>query len=177
MSPIQPQRSASPVLLSGPRAQEFAPIGQAMGFTGMKSVSATPGVASATKLCRSVMVKGLEALVSESLLAARHYGVDDAVLASLDNLLPHPDWNSYAHYLISRTLQHGTRRSEEMHEAARTVAEAGIDPWMSEACARRQAWAHQLQSCQADEPVTELLDAMRARLSVGKKDQPREEQP
>ena len=39
-------------------------------------------------MCRSVMVKGMEALLGESLLAARHYGVESAVLESLDSLLP-----------------------------------------------------------------------------------------
>jgi hypothetical protein len=40
------------------------------------------GVASATKMCRSVMIKGLEAMVIESFTTARHYGVEDAVIAS-----------------------------------------------------------------------------------------------
>ena len=41
------------------------------------------GRASAAKMCRSVIVKGMEALLGESLLAARHYGVESAVLESL----------------------------------------------------------------------------------------------
>ena len=38
------------------------------------------GSASAAKMCRSVIVKGMEALLGESLLAARRYGVEGAVL-------------------------------------------------------------------------------------------------
>ncbi|WP_374577243.1 DUF1932 domain-containing protein [Phenylobacterium sp. J367] len=30
--------------------------------------------------------------------------------------------------MMSRSLEHGTRRAEEMREAARTVAEAGVPP-------------------------------------------------
>jgi 3-hydroxyisobutyrate dehydrogenase-like beta-hydroxyacid dehydrogenase len=79
-------------------------------------------------MCRSVMIKGLEALVTECLLAARHYGVEQPVLASLADTLPHPDWAAQARYMMGRALQHGRRRAEEMREVARTVAEAGLSP-------------------------------------------------
>jgi hypothetical protein len=46
------------------------------------------GVASATKMCRSVMIKGLEAMVIESFTTARHYGVEDAVIASCTRPFP-----------------------------------------------------------------------------------------
>lgn len=160
MSPINPKRMGSPILLAGPRAAGFEAIGHALGFSDMSAVSADPGVAAATKMCRSVIIKGLEALVSESLLAARHYGVDETVLASLNNLFPRPDWPDHARYLISRTLQHGTRRAAEMREVARTVSEAGVDPWMSEACVQRQDWAPQFSGTLREESLEGLLDAM-----------------
>ncbi len=74
MSPIHPLRSKSPMLLGGPHALTFYEMGQALGFAGMSFCDANIGKASATKMCRSVMIKGLEALISESLLSARHYG-------------------------------------------------------------------------------------------------------
>ncbi|MBM68103.1 MAG: 6-phosphogluconate dehydrogenase [Haliea sp.] len=165
MSPIMPKRTSSPVLLAGPRAADFEPLGRALGFSDLSAISAEPGVAAATKMCRSVMIKGMEALVSESLLAARHYGVDAAVLSSLNNLFPRPDWPDHARYLISRTLQHGTRRAAEMREVARTVSEAGIDPWMSEACVLRQDWAPQFSDRLGEETLDGLLDAMLAQLA------------
>jgi len=39
--------------------------------------------------------------------------------------------------MISRTLEHGVRRAEEMREAARTVAEAGVEPLMASAAANK----------------------------------------
>ena len=164
MSPIEPKRLASPMLLGGPHAEGFAPLIQALGFTGASFYSEVSGKASATKLCRSVMIKGLEALISESLLSARYYGVEDTVLASLNNLFPHPDWEGYARYMISRTLEHGTRRSEEMHEAAKTVAEAGLTPWMSQATAERQAWAPDYAEALQADGLKPMLDAIRAQL-------------
>ncbi len=164
MSPIEPKRLASPMLLGGPHAEGFAPLIQALGFSGAEFYSELSGKASATKLCRSVMIKGLEALISESLLSARYYGVEDAVLASLNNLFPHPDWEGYARYMVSRTLEHGTRRSEEIREAAKTVAEAGLTPWMSDAIAERQAWAPDYAAALKADGLKPMLDAIRAQI-------------
>jgi 3-hydroxyisobutyrate dehydrogenase-like beta-hydroxyacid dehydrogenase len=141
MSPINPKRLAAPMLLGGPHATEFAGYATTLGFTGMTPFADTVGPASATKLCRSVMVKGMEALAAESMLAARAWGVQDTVLASLGNQLPSDDWAKLAAYLISRSVEHGTRRAEEMGEAAATVEGAGVEPLMSLAAAQRQDWA------------------------------------
>ena len=65
------------------------------------------GTASAIKMCRSVMIKGIEALVVECLLGARHYGVEDRVLASLEETFPQMNWDERADYLVSRVVVHG----------------------------------------------------------------------
>ena len=165
MSPILPLRSASPMLLAGPHAAAAKLLGQQLGFSDMKVVSETLGRAAATKMCRSVIIKGMEALVTESLLAARHYGVEDAVLASLDNLFPRPDWPEHARYLISRSLQHGTRRAAEMREAAKTVDEASLCPWMSEASVKRHDWASQFSPALDQESLEGMLGAIRNQLA------------
>lgn len=163
MSPIAPKRVASPMLLGGVDAAEFAERAGPLGFTGAKPYAERIGQAAATKLCRSVMIKGVEALLTESLLAARHYGVEQVVLDSLSDLLPLPDWNRTAGYMISRSLEHGTRRAEEMREAARTVAEAGVAPTMSAAIAERQDWAAAYRDAMSDD-LTVMLDAINADL-------------
>lgn len=166
MSPIDPRRIASPVLLSGPHAGEFLTLARSLGFVGAEVCSEDYGIAAATKMCRSVMIKGMEALVTESLLAAHHYGVQETVLASLNNLFPRPDWSEHARYLISRSLEHGIRRAEEMREAAETVAEAGIEPWMSRGCVERQDWAPQFASALAHQDLNDMLVAIRRQLEA-----------
>ena len=141
MSPIAPKRIGAPILLGGPHAEEFLAGAQTLGFSGTTVASSELGKAAATKMCRSVIVKGMEALLLESMLSARHYGVESAVLESLQDLFPGIDWPVYARYMISRTLEHGTRRAEEMREVTVAVAEAGITPRMSPACSELQAWA------------------------------------
>jgi len=141
MTPIAPKRVASSMLLGGPHTEEFVARAAPLGFIGAKPFSKIVGQASATKMCRSVMIKGVEALLCESMLAARYYGVDKTVLDSRSDLLPIGDWEKVARYFVSRTLEHGTRRAEEMRESARTVAEAGIEPLMALAIAEREDWS------------------------------------
>jgi 3-hydroxyisobutyrate dehydrogenase-like beta-hydroxyacid dehydrogenase len=157
MTPFPPKRIASPMLLGGPYAGAFLEKFGGLGFSA-KVYAETYGQASATKMCRSVMIKGIEALVTESMLAARHYGVEKTVLASLSDLLPVGDWERLAQYMISRSLEHGTRRAEEMREVASTLREAGVRPLMTEACVERQDWAASRKAALGDVDLGQLLD-------------------
>jgi len=139
MSPIPPHRIKVPLLLGGAHAAALEPLLNGLGFAA-KVASDRLGVASATKMCRSVMIKGLEAMVIESFTAARHYGVEDAVIASLRETFPGVDWEQQAAYFFQRVIEHGRRRSEEMREVAVTVQEAGLKPWSAGGTAERQAW-------------------------------------
>lgn len=140
MSSVPPNGIRSPMLLGGPNARDF--IAQMAPFNlSLTAFNDEIGLASAVKMCRSVLIKGLEALVVESLLAARHYGVEREVLASLKDTIPHPDWPKQAAYMMSRALIHGRRRAEEMREVAATMIDAGVEPLLSRQVAHRQDWA------------------------------------
>lgn len=166
MSPIGPKRLASPMLLGGPHAAELLPSLQALGLTGASAFAPVVGRASAAKMCRSVVVKGVEALLGEALLAARHYRVDATVLDSLADLFPGIDWRRLGRYMISRSLQHGRRRAEEMREVARTVAEAGVGSWMASAAAERQGWAAAHAAALAHDELGPMLDAILAEVAA-----------
>jgi len=139
MTSVPPYRIRVPLLLGGPHAAALAPALASLGFEA-QIADVRLGVASATKMCRSVMIKGMEALVIESLTTARHYGVENAVLASLYETFPGIDWEKQAAYFFQRVIQHGRRRSEEVREVAQTVREAGLVPWSAAGTAERQAW-------------------------------------
>jgi len=143
MTSVPPYRIKVPLLLGGSAAAELSPLLNALGFAS-KVASERLGVASATKMCRSVMIKGLEAMVIESFTAARHYGVEDAVVASLYETFPGIDWEKQAAYFFQRVIEHGRRRSEEVREVAETVREAGLEPWSAAGTAERQAWVADL---------------------------------
>ena len=139
MTSVPPYGIKTPMLLGGARAAELAPLLASWGMDA-KAVSDRLGVASAIKMCRSIMIKGLEALVIESYTTARAYGVEDEVLPTLHETFPGIDWSAQGAYFFSRVAQHGQRRAEEMREAANTVREAGFEPYMASAIAAKQQW-------------------------------------
>jgi 3-hydroxyisobutyrate dehydrogenase len=143
MTSVPPYRIRVPLLLGGPHATALEPGLRALGFDAKPS-SEKLGIASATKMCRSVMIKGLEAMVIESLTTARAWGVEDQVLASLQETFPGIRWDEQGSYFFDRVIEHGRRRAEEMCEAAQTVREAGLEPWSAEGTAERQAWVASL---------------------------------
>lgn len=140
MTPIAPKGIGSSMLFGGPSARAFLERASYLGLNA-RIISEDVGRASAVKMCRSILIKGMETLLMESMLTARRNGVEKEVLASLSDLLPHPDWQGHARYMISRSLIHGKRRAEEVREAARTVREAGVAPVMTPAIAEREDWA------------------------------------
>ena len=138
MAPVPPQRLGVPMLLGGRRAAEVAQALRALGMN-CTAIAERIGVAAAVKMCRSVLIKGLEALTVESLLAARRLGAEREVLASLEQSYPQMGWQAgLPDYLISRVAEHGRRRAAEMREVARTLEDIGVDPLMATATARRQ---------------------------------------
>jgi len=143
MTSVPPYRIRVPLLLGGPHAAGLEPALRALGFDA-KVGDERLGVASATKMCRSVMIKGLEAMVIESFTTARAYGVEDRVLASLQETFPGIDWEKQAAYFFQRVIEHGRRRAEEVREVAQTVREAGLEPWSAAGTAERQAWVADL---------------------------------
>jgi 3-hydroxyisobutyrate dehydrogenase len=143
MTAVPPHRIKVPLLLGGPHAAALVPRLLELGFAA-KLASARLGVASATKMCRSVVIKGLEAMTVESLTAARHYGVEEAVLVSLRETFPGLDWEKQAAYFFQRVIEHGRRRGEELIEATVTVEEAGIPPGSAAGTAMRQTWVADL---------------------------------
>ena len=92
-------------------------------------------------MCRSIIIKGLEAITVESMFTARRYGAEKQVLESLAATFPSLGWDgALPDYLISRVAEHGKRRAAEMREAAQAVAESGLEPLTALATAQRQDW-------------------------------------
>jgi 3-hydroxyisobutyrate dehydrogenase-like beta-hydroxyacid dehydrogenase len=170
MAPVPPQRLRVPMLLGGQQATALA---EALRGVGMNATALSDkiGVASAVKMCRSIVIKGLESLTMESMLAARRFGAEREVLESLNGTFPSMGWTGkLPDYLISRAAEHGRRRAAEMREVARTLEDVGVVPTMAVATAQRQEW---LVEAMAGKGVTysgmgspfswrELVDALAA---------------
>jgi 3-hydroxyisobutyrate dehydrogenase-like beta-hydroxyacid dehydrogenase len=136
MAPVAGPGIAVPILAGGTDA---AAVAARLNRLGMKidAVADRIGVASATKLCRSIVIKGLEAIMVDLNAAADAAGVMPAVLASLTASYPGMDWAEIARTMPGRVERHGVRRAAEMREAARMLEEAGLDGAFAAAIADR----------------------------------------
>ena len=148
MAPVHPKLNMVPLLLSGPHAEKAAPLLAALPMAP-RVVSGDVGAASSIKMIRSVMVKGLEALTAECMLAAVAAGVEEEVLGSLMRSHPGTDWSAQAAYNFERAMVHGARRAAEMEEVAKTLTDLGLPDDMARATAN---WQRRISASGQDAP-------------------------
>jgi 3-hydroxyisobutyrate dehydrogenase-like beta-hydroxyacid dehydrogenase len=144
MAAVAPHGHRVPMLLGGPSARAFADAMAPFGMRLQVLDGAAIGAAAAVKMCRSIVVKGLEALLCECVLGASRYGADAHVFQSLNESFPGLDWKSLADYMVGRVVVHGERRAREMEEVVETLRAIGVEPIMADATARRQDWSARL---------------------------------
>jgi 3-hydroxyisobutyrate dehydrogenase-like beta-hydroxyacid dehydrogenase len=138
MAPVDPARLNVPLLVSGAAAGEAATLLGQLGFAKIRAMGDEVGRASAIKMIRSVMVKGIEALTWECAAAADAAGVFEEVMASLDASETTRSWAERVAYNRERMEHHGLRRAAEMEESAKTLQSLGVDPVMTRGTVRRQ---------------------------------------
>lgn len=163
MAPVHPRLHEVPLLVSGDAAAAgadlLAGLGMHAGIAGERV-----GNASAIKMIRSVMIKGLEALTAECLLAARRAGVEEQVIASLETSDPDIDWMARGIYNLERMMVHGSRRAAEMREVAATLRELSLPDRMAAATAQWQEEIGRLRLKARDEGFTGRADLILAAL-------------
>jgi len=132
-----------PLLVSGCVAETLAARLDRLGLR-VESLGGTLGMASSAKMLRSVLMKGMAALLAESVLAASALGLERRVLASMSETFPGLNWEEVAGYYLGRSAVHGTRQAAEMRAAAETVRSLGVEPLATEATAARLQWSSDL---------------------------------
>lgn len=137
MAPVKGPGAKVPILAGGPAAARLVTLLDPLGMS-LRAVATEHGRASATKLSRSIMIKGIEALILDASRIAGTWGVEDDVYASLGETFPGTDWRALAITMAGRVAEHGGRRAAEMREAAEMLREAGIDPALALAVADAQ---------------------------------------
>lgn len=160
MAPVKPAALDAPILLSGPAAAAAEDALCALGFTSVRAVGAEVGRASLIKMVRSVMIKGVEAVTAECLLAAQVGGVLDEVADSLGET-----WRQQANYNLERVLVHGLRRAAEMQEAEQTLRDLAIEPRMTQSAV---AWQRQLGALKIN-PVPAALAGKLASITAAQR--------
>ncbi|GHA44713.1 6-phosphogluconate dehydrogenase [Amylibacter ulvae] len=138
MAPVHPARNKTPLLVSGDDAHEAVEILTKLNLNPTH-IDGPVGRASSVKMMRSVVIKGLEAILTECNLAAKSLGVDDLVWDSLEKSNPEFQWAAKADYMAERMAKHGVRRAAEMAEVAKTISELGLPNDMATATTAAQA--------------------------------------
>lgn len=136
LSPVHPKRHRAPMAISGPGSEAAARLAESLDLDG-EILSGEVGDAATLKLLRSVVVKGMEALLLECHEACRASGMRDRVLSSLAASFPGIDWPQRADYALDRVARHGERRAAEMREAATMLQDLGIEPMVTKSVAGR----------------------------------------
>ncbi|MGL5116623.1 MAG: DUF1932 domain-containing protein [Beijerinckiaceae bacterium] len=137
MAPVQKPGLAVQILAGGPHAEETARLLNSRGMN-LTAVSVEHGRASAMKLCRSIMIKGLEALMVDCTAASEGWDVKAEVFASLRETFPSIDWHGLSVNMAERVATHGVRRAAEMREAGEMLAALGLNPDLALAVADAQ---------------------------------------
>lgn len=158
MSPVRPLLHKAPLLVSGPHAKAARDTFATLDMTA-KVAGTTVGEASAIKLCRSIIVKGLEALTAEMILTARELGVEVPVLESLEASYPGVGWQRQPDYALERMSLHGQRRAAEMEEAVTMIEGLGLPARMSR---NTVTWQRQVSEFALGLDDTQMADRAQA---------------
>ena len=138
LSPVHPKRHRAPLAISGPEAGSTTDMVRALDLDA-EVLSETVGEAATLKLLRSVVIKGMEAILVECYQGCEATGMNTRVLSSLAASFPGIDWPQRVDYVLDRVANHGDRRAAEMREAAIMLEDLGIDSTVTEAVAERLA--------------------------------------
>lgn len=133
---IQLDRDQIPISLAGPDAAEAADLLTAAGLNAAV-VGAEIGAAAALKMLRSVVIKGMEGLWVEALLAARERGVVEPLVAMIEETLDRYSARDFATMLVTTHVGHAGRRQVEVRMSRDTVAGTGVPPLLSDGIVAR----------------------------------------
>lgn len=121
----------TPSFASGVDARGFA---ASMAPLGMKIsvVGDEPGLAATRKLLRSVFVKGIAAVLNESVQAADAAGLANETWSTIVDQIESAD-EGFLRRLTAGTRTHARRRLDEMEAAESLLIDLGVDPTMTSA--------------------------------------------
>ena len=134
-----------PILAGGPAAEVAAAWLNKLGMN-ITPVASEVRRASAIKLCRSIMIKGIEALILDCASASRHWGVEREVYGSLGQTFPSIAWSDLADAMAERVATHGIRRAGRCAKPPRCWPRSAASPSSPERWPMRTSAAHVLST-------------------------------
>jgi 3-hydroxyisobutyrate dehydrogenase-like beta-hydroxyacid dehydrogenase len=135
MAPVPGRGLGTPALAAGSGAAELGDLLNPLG-ANLETISGKAGQASARKLTRSVVTKGLATLIIECIEAADARDDGDWAREHIDALITTMDAEMVGR-LLAGTRTHGARRLEEMETVARFLETLGVQPHMTRGTVER----------------------------------------
>lgn len=130
MAPVPPKGILTPFLVSGPGASLFAERLRPLGLA-ISVLSDGVGEAATRKLLRSIVYKGIAAVIGEAVEAGRAFGLEPYIREQILSVVGGND------ALIDRFLEgsktHALRRSHELEAVVAMLGDRNVDPVMSRA--------------------------------------------
>ncbi|MER5673599.1 DUF1932 domain-containing protein [Pseudonocardia alni] len=144
--------AATGVVISGAASARAAEVFRALGAP-VEDIAGEPGDASVRKLLRSSFMKGLGALVVESMAAGTAAGAEDWVRGQIASALA--GGTASMDRLHDGTLKHADRRAREAGSSAELLDSLGVRPVMTTAAAE----LHRDRADAALAPADDILAA------------------
>ncbi|MEK3646341.1 NAD(P)-dependent oxidoreductase [Aeribacillus sp. FSL M8-0235] len=131
MGTVATEGQKVPLLIAGEQAEEVQALLNSLGFNS-QAITHPNGGAASIKLLRSIFMKGLEALVLETMVTAKKYGVADEVMESISKTINNNDFTTFANALITTHVIHKNRRYKEIMDSCNLIKEAEIPPYVTD---------------------------------------------
>ena len=143
MSSVPANGPQVPISLCGRAGAAASALLNALGMN-TTFLSEEIGLASASKILRSVLAKGMIALLTETVFAADHYHLTEEVLEKLYNTMTREmTFQEFCHYSVCSAAIHNGRFCHEMEEALRTLEALHENSIMTQATLTKFEWLHQ----------------------------------
>lgn len=145
----------TPLLASGAASDRLRGLLEPLGFSMKILPDSAPGDATAIKLVRSVLTKGMDAVVIECLLVAEALGLRDALLAQMGDLDSSP-LSELMQMFVRTHAPHAVRRLHEVEATEKALENLGV-PLFATAAARRR-FARSIETLGAGARIPERPD-------------------
>lgn len=137
LGPVAALGEKTPLMVSGPGSPAVAELLRPLGVV-VEIVEGEPGAAMAHKLLRSVLMKGLAAVVVEAVTAGQAAGLEDWIRGQIANQLA-GDGQAVIDRFLTGTVRHALRRSREMQDTETYLSTLGVPAEMTAASAAAHA--------------------------------------
>ena len=143
MNAVPAKKTKVPILICGEGCEQVAARLNVTGMNVTALSGAKLGTASATKMLKSVLSKGVIALFTEAALVTEKYDLTETVFQSLWNTMNMMTYEKFCHYMVTQAAYHSERLGKEMGEVLATLDDLDENSIMTQAAKKKFEWLHE----------------------------------